>query len=94
MTIRTETSDEFPQICELIRVAFETAKVSAGTEQDYVDCLRNSGGYIPELALVAEEAGQLIGYIMLTRIAVVNVTDKFESLLLAPVCVALEHREK
>ena len=49
------------------KIAFETARVSNGNEQDFVNRLRASGSYIPELALVAEENGKLVGHIMLTK---------------------------
>lgn len=47
MIIRRETPEEFSQIYDLVKVAFETAKVSNGKEQDFVDQLRGSGNYIP-----------------------------------------------
>ncbi len=50
----------------------------------FVNQLRSSGNYIPELALVAEENGELIGHIMLTKTYIVNGGNKFETLLLAP----------
>lgn len=75
-----------------MKVAFQTAKVADGNEQDYVNKLRSSGNYIPELALVGEENAKLVGHIMLTKTYVTTVGLKFEALLLAPLCVALEYR--
>jgi len=92
MIIRPERREEFPQIHELVKVAFQTAKVSDDDEQNFVDRLRRGEGYIPELALVAEEGGKLVGHIMLTRAHVTNGDDRHESLLLAPISVVLEHR--
>lgn len=94
MIIRTERTEEFHQIYDLVKLAFQTAKVSNGKEQDFVDELRSSGNYIPELALVAEEEAELIGHIMLTRTCIVDDDKCFETLLLAPVSVVLEHRNK
>ncbi|MHB1043056.1 MAG: GNAT family N-acetyltransferase [Eubacteriales bacterium] len=94
MVIRRETPEEFSQIYDLVKVAFQTAKVSDGKEQDFVNQLRSSGNYIPELALVAEENGKLIGHIMLTKTYIVNSGKKFETLLLAPISVALEYRNR
>ena len=56
MRIRPESESNFGEreIYELVKVAFQTAKVSNGKEQDFVTQLRNSPDYIPELALVAE----------------------------------------
>lgn len=55
MRIRQEREEEFPAIYDLVKVAFQTAKVSSGDEQNFVLRLRAGGNYIPELALVAED---------------------------------------
>ena len=94
MVIRRETPEEFSQIYDLVKVAFQTAKVSNGKEQDFINQLRSHGNYIPELALVAEENGKLIGHIMLTKAYIIDSGNKFETLLLAPISVALEYRNK
>lgn len=94
MVIRRETPEEFSQIYDLVKVAFQTAKVSDGKEQDFVNQLRSGGNYIPELALVAEEDGKLIGHTMLTKTYIVASDNKFETLLLAPLSVALEYRNR
>jgi predicted N-acetyltransferase YhbS len=94
MVIRRERPEEFSQIYDLVKVAFQTAKVSDGKEQDFVNQLRSGGSYIPELALVAEENGKLIGHIMLTKAHIVNDTNKFEVLYLAPISVVLGYRNK
>ncbi|MFZ5645371.1 MAG: GNAT family N-acetyltransferase [Bacillota bacterium] len=92
--IRQEKRNDFKQIYNLVKVAFQTAKVSNGKEQDFVNQLRNSGNYIKELALVAEENHKLIGHIMLTRNYINNSGCKTETLLLAPISVVLEYRNK
>lgn len=92
MKVRQEKPSDFQDIYDLVKVGFQTAEVSNGNEQDYVIKLRASGNYIPELALVAEESGKLIGYIMLTKTYVSRSNSKFEALLLAPLCIALEQR--
>lgn len=94
MLIRQEKVDEFPQIYDLVKLAFQTAKVSDGKEQDFVNQLRSNGNYIPELALLAEENGKLIGHIMLTRTYIFNGVNHFETLLLAPISVVVECRNK
>ncbi len=72
MIIRRETPEEYGQIYDLVKIAFQTAKVSDGKEQDFVNQLRASGSYVPELALVAEENGKLIGHIMLSKAFIVD----------------------
>ncbi|MBU0607425.1 MAG: N-acetyltransferase [Armatimonadetes bacterium] len=88
MDIRTERPEEFPLIYELVQAAFETAHVASGDEQNYVDRLRASDAYLPELSLVAEDEGELIGHIMLSRTHLVTDAGNFPTLLVAPVSVA------
>ncbi len=94
MIIRQEKVNDYQTIYKLVKTAFETAKVKDGNEQDFVNVLRNSDKYIPELALVAEKDNQIIGHIMLTKTYVENGSCKFEALLLAPVSVMLEYRKQ
>lgn len=92
MIIRQEQLKDFDNIYTFVKKAFETAQVKDGEEQDFVNCLRASSYYIPELALVAEENTTLIGYIMLTEIEIKE--TKIKALLLAPLCVELNYRKK
>lgn len=92
-TIRPEAQTDLDTIYDLIRTAFETAHVKDGTEQDFAVKLRESDAYIPELALVAEQDGQLIGHIMFTRM-ILRKPDgtPFQTLMVAPLSVLLESR--
>lgn len=95
MIIRQETEKDFKEIYNLVKIAFETAKVSNGKEQDYVSELRAGKNYIPELALVAEQEDRIIAHIMLTKFYIqTDKGNKKESLLLAPLCVKLEYRNE
>lgn len=94
-TIRPEVIEEKSEIYNLIKTAFETANVKDGDEQDFAENLRKGNKYIPELALVAELDNKLIGHIMLTKTLVTNSDgNSFEALLLAPLSVLLEYRNK
>ncbi len=94
MRIRPETAADYNEIYSLVKVAFETAKVKDGDEQDYAVKLRSGAGYIPGLALVAEENNRLIGHIMLTKIHIDHEGHKQDALLLSPLSVLLEYRNK
>ena len=93
MTIRQAAPKDFDAIYSLVKTAFQTAKVSDGGEQDFVLKLRKRL-YIPELELVAEENGVLIGHIMLTGASIRKTGGCFDTLILAPLSVALEWRTK
>lgn len=93
--IRQENKNDYDEVYALIKTAFETAKVKDGSEQDYAVKLRNSKGYIPALALAAEKDGKLIGHIMLTKLYVKQENgESLEALLVAPLSVLIEHRDK
>jgi predicted N-acetyltransferase YhbS len=94
LIIRQEKPSESGRIYDLVKVAFETAKVADGDEQDFVNKLRASSAYIPELALVAEEEDKLVGHIMLTKTYITMADHTYEALLLAPLSVALEYRNR
>ena len=94
MIIRKENTEDFTTIYDLVKTAFKTAKVSDGKEQDFVNQLRSSGKYVPGLALVAVEDEKITGHIMLSKFFVHNGADKFESLYVAPLSVALEYRKR
>ena len=94
MNIRQENEKDFTKIYTLIKTAFETAEVSEGSEQDFADNLRQSAQYIPELALVAEQDGDIIGHIMLTRYSYKQNDQEKLVLLLAPLAVKIEYRNQ
>ena len=91
--IREESPRDFQAIYHLVQTAFQTANVKDGAEQDFVDRLRASENYLPELALVAACGDTLIGHIMLTRAEFKAAAgDPPKALLLAPLSVPLEYR--
>ena len=92
LIIKCEEKTEFEMIYHFIKEAFETAAVSDGTEQDFVNMLRVSENYIPELALVALVDGNIIGHIMLTKYIVQDLNQNHDVLLLAPLSVDLNYR--
>ncbi len=94
MIIRQAVAADYPAIYQLVQQAFKTAQVSDGTEQDFVEALRKSPGFLPELEFVAEENGELIGHVMLTKRGIETVTGEHGILLLAPLSVAFAHRNQ
>ncbi len=84
LTIRAERKEDQAAVRRLVEEAFAAAEHSDGDEQDLVERLRNSAAYIPELSLVAEADGAVVGHIMFTA---VNVGET-AALALAPLAVA------
>lgn len=94
MKIRQIEFKEENVIYDFIKKAFETAEVSDGTEQNFVLQLRSGKNYIPELELIAEENGELIGHILFTKQKVIIKEKEKQALLLAPLSVKLEWRSQ
>ena len=65
--IRQATTADTAIIRDVTRRAFATAEHSDGTEADLFTALQTSQVYIPELSLVAESDGTIIGHIHLTQ---------------------------
>jgi putative acetyltransferase len=82
MNIRCETSPDYPKITEVITAAF-----GQPNEAKLVEAIRNSENYIPELSLVAEIDGNIVGHILLSYIHIVS-KEILPVLALAPVAVS------
>ena len=71
MLIRQETIHDQSEVYDLIKEAFASAEYTDGNEQDLVVALRkNKEAFIPELSLVAENDGEIIGHILFTKMKV------------------------
>ncbi len=87
LVIRQEEPRDYTTVFQIIETAFKTMEYSSGTEQFIVEKLRKSDAFIPELSLVAEQEGELVGHIILTKIKIDNGTKLFDALTLGPVAV-------
>ena len=94
MIIRKEKPEEYTSVIELTAKAFETMPFSEGDEDKLVERLRKAATFIPELSLVAELDGQLVGHILFTPLQIKNEQDIFTSLVLGPVSVLPEFQKQ
>lgn len=85
--IRQEQKKDHKTVFQIVEKAFKEMKYSSHTEQFIVEKLRIDEAFIPELSLVAELDGELVGYIILTKIKIDNGEQLFEALTLGPVAV-------
>ena len=90
MIIRQETKNDHKDVFNVIKSAFKYAEFTDNKEQFLVERLRKSNAFIPELSMVAEINGRIVGHILLTKLKIKNQTNEFESLALAPVSVIPE----
>ena len=94
MEIRQSTPKDYDAIHDFVWLAFQTAEMPFDNEHEAVRRWRASDNYIPELELVAEENGEIIGHIMFQKLYIKNDNSEFVGLLLAPLAVKLEYRNK
>ncbi len=92
--IRPEQPADYLTVQELTRQAFENLAISDHTEHLLVERLRRSDAFVPELSLVAEADGRIVGHILFTKVTIDNGEQQFEALSLAPVSVLLEYQGK
>ena len=85
--IRQEQKQDYPNVFQLIQLAFKDMPESDHQEQFLVERIRHSDGFIPELSLVAESDGKIIGYLLLSKVEIITGDKHFPSLALAPVAV-------
>jgi putative acetyltransferase len=72
ITIRQETPNDYRTVEELTREAFWNIYIPGCYEHLLLHNVRNSPDFIPELDLVAERDGRIIGHIVYTRAVIKN----------------------
>jgi predicted N-acetyltransferase YhbS len=92
--IRKENSFDHNWVIELTAKAFETMPFSEGDEDKLVENLRKASSFIPELSLVAELNGQVVGHILFTPMIIDNGQQQYQSLVLGPVSVLPEYQKQ
>ncbi|MCR8644279.1 N-acetyltransferase [Paenibacillus sp. N1-5-1-14] len=83
INIRQETNEDVHKVYEVVKAAFAQGEHSDQDEHNLVNRLRKSPNFIPELSLVAEEHGKILGHILFTEIKV----GEHMLIALAPVAV-------
>lgn len=87
--MRAETEDDAEAIHVVNRRAF-----GQDAEARLVDVIRMSTGFIPELSLVAESDGKIVGHILFSRIEVQGDGGITPVLALAPLAVLPPHQDQ
>ena len=95
LKIRKEVPADYQAVEELTRRAFYNLYVPGCVEHYLVHIMREHGDFIPELALVAQLDGEVIGNIMYTKARLVDETGIEKTVLtFGPVCIAPEHQRE
>lgn len=83
LVIRPERPADFPAIRQLLLEAFAST-----VEPDGVENIRDSWIYLPDLALVAELDGHVVGHIMICRCTMTGAAGQRSVAMLTPLAVA------
>lgn len=94
LILRPETKKEHRRIRQLVQEAFDPMPFSTGKEWQLVEAIRSSRGYVPELALVAEFDGQIIGHLMVSEVIIHRKSHKIPALILSPVSVLPQYQRQ
>lgn len=87
--IREERQKDFEKINQVVKAAFKNVEQTDHTEHLLVERLRKSQAYIPALSLVAQTPqGEIVGHLLLSKAHIINGSQSFEVLALAPLSVA------
>lgn len=94
ITIRQEEETDHQKVFQVVEEAFRDMEHSDHQEHFLVKRLRKSDAFIPELSIVAEIDDEIAGHILFTKIKIINGSESFESLALAPVSVKLKFQNQ
>jgi putative acetyltransferase len=87
--IREEQPGDFAAIRTLVAAAF-----GSDAEADLVEAIRASPEYIPELALVAEIDGEVVGHVMISGATLRSNIGDQSVVMLAPLAVTPAHQRR
>lgn len=87
INIRQERPEDYKAVELMIRRTFAQSELGYNGEADLVIELRKSDSFIPDLAVVAELYGEVVGHILLTKVKIVGKGINVDSLSLAPMSV-------
>jgi putative acetyltransferase len=89
LVIRPERADDDTAIRRVVGDAF-----GSPVEPDLVERIRASKEYLPELALVAELDGEIVGHVMISGAVVRNERGDHPIVMLSPLAVDPDHERR
>lgn len=89
MRIRPETASDAAAIRTVVAAAF-----GQDVEADLVEDIRASAGYLADMALVAEDAGSIVGHVMISDATLEASDGPRRVVMLAPLAVTPERQRE
>ncbi|QSF43697.1 GNAT family N-acetyltransferase [Paenibacillus tianjinensis] len=88
MQIRTEMVKDYEQVFQLNEIAFGNRE----DEAKLVEKIRASEEFIPELSIVAEVAGEIVGHVLISGAMVIEDNLEHQVIVLAPIAVRPDYQ--
>ena len=93
--IRNETKNDYKEVEKITREAFYNLYIPGCVEHYLVHIMREHEDFIPELDLVIELDGEIIGNIMYTKAKLVDGKgNKKDILTFGPLCILPKYQRK
>lgn len=94
-TIRRETTTDYRTVEDLTREAFWNVYRPGCTEHYVLHCFRERDDFIPELDLVMEKAGEIIGHVMYAKSVICTDDGKEISIMtFGPISIEPEYKRQ
>lgn len=87
--IRPERVDDVPAIAAVVEAAF-----GSPAEARLVEAIRASDEYLPEVSLVAELGGRVVGHVMISGATLLGDDGERPIVMLSPLAVAPDHQRQ
>ncbi|WP_042162973.1 GNAT family N-acetyltransferase [Paenibacillus gorillae] len=90
MNIRTESPQDYDAVYALHDAAFG----NQDEESQMVERIRKSENFVPELSIVAEQGGEIVGHLLISGAALVDQELRQEVMVLAPLAVSPTYQKQ
>ena len=95
LIVRRETKKDWRTVENLIRESFWNVYRPGCMEHYVMHCFRNDPAFVPELDLVLEKDGKIIGQVMYVRTELeLDDGKKLPVMVFGPICVAPEYKRR
>ncbi|AJS61502.1 GCN5 family acetyltransferase [Paenibacillus sp. IHBB 10380] len=90
MIIRTENESDFFQVHNVNFIAFGERE----DEARLVERIRATQNFVPQLSIIAEDNGEIIGHLLLSKAKIIEDEKRHEVIVLAPIAVRSDYQKQ
>lgn len=90
ITIRTENISDYLQVHNVNFIAFGNRE----DEARLVERIRATRNFVPQLSIVAEEHGKVVGHLLMSKAEIIEGEKRHEVIVLAPIAVRPDYQRQ